>query len=49
MLKRIEIGGEFMNGVEWSGEGAGEGGELEREGSVRMVGPESGVSERFKR
>lgn len=37
--------------MEWSGAGKGEGeaGRLEREGSVRMVGPESGVSERFKR
>lgn len=57
MWKCIEIGGEFMrgasgaewSGVEWSGgeEGKVEG--LGREGSVRMEGPESGVSERFKR
>ena len=48
MWKCIEIGGEFMRGVEWR-----RGGEkverLGREGSVRMEGPKSGVSERFKR
>lgn len=54
MWKCIEIGGEFMHGVEWSGVEwrRGEEGKVERlgrEGSVRMEGPESGVSERFKR
>lgn len=48
MWKCIEIGDEFRRGVEWSGvEGKVE--RLGREGSVRMEGPESGVSERFKR
>lgn len=51
MWKCIEIGGEFMRGVEWSGEEERREKveRLGRKGSVRMEGPESGVSERFKR
>lgn len=49
MWKCIEIGGELMRGVEWSGGEEGKVERLGREGSVRMEGPESGVSERFKR
>ena len=49
MWKCIEIGGEFMCGVEWSEGEEGKVERLGREGSVRMEGPESGVSERFKR
>lgn len=51
MWKCIEIGGEFMRGVEaeWRREEKVEGRGWWREGSVRMEGPESGVSERFKR
>lgn len=54
MWKCTEMGGEFMRGVARGG-GEGEdrgGGEVERlgrRGSVRMEGPESGASERFKR
>lgn len=49
MLKCIEIRGEFMCGVEGREGEEGKVERLEREGSVRMEGPESGVSERFKR
>lgn len=55
MWKCIEIGGEFMRGVEVEVEAERrreekvEGRGWWREGSVRMEGPESGVSERFKR
>lgn len=35
--------------MEWSGGEEGKVERLGREGSVRMEGPESGVSERFKR
>lgn len=49
MWKCIEIGGEFMRGVVWSGGEEGKVERLGRKGSVRMEGPESGASERFKR
>lgn len=49
MWKCIEIGGGFMRGAVWSGGEEGKVERLGREGSVRMEGPESGASERFKR
>lgn len=38
-----------MHGVVWSGGEEGKVERLGREGSVRMKGPKSGASERFKR